>query len=448
MKRAAHPALPPGPVIPLAVQTLLFWWKLDWFLANCARRFGPIFTLHLFPWGRVVMVADPDAIKTVFTGDTTIWRAGESYELLAPLIGEHSIVLLDGDEHLSVRKRMLPPFHGQMLGRYEQLVETIAAQEVADWPIDEPIALVERMRAITLEVMLRTVIGAGESKRLDELRGVLADAVHLRPLMLLMWAWSPLQKVGPWRDYNVCLSHARRLIAEEVADRRADPLKDRRTDILSSFLCAGELADYELLDQLATLLLAGHDTSTTALAWAIERLVRHPAALARAREDESYLDAVVKETLRVRPVLPAVSRRLAVSTKLAGYSLPAGTTVVPAIRLVHSSPQVYPEPEAFRPERFLEGQGQGYTWIPFGGGTRRCIGAAFAVMQMRVVLRTILQQAELRPDRPDDEPVCNDHITLIPGRGCRVVKVADRPFGRRIEDDPDASAGWAAAVAD
>jgi cytochrome P450 len=302
-------------------------------------------------------------------------------------------------------------------------------------------ALVERMRAITLEVMLRTVVGANELQRQDDLRRVLADAVHLRPLILLMWAWRPLQNVGPWRAYNARLARARSLIAEEIAYRRSDPLKAQRTDILSSLLCAGELADHELLDQLATLLLAGHDTSTTALAWAIERLVRHPDALARAREDEHYLDAVVKETLRLRPVLPAVARRLASPTVLAGYALPAGTTVVPAIRLVHSSPRFYPEPDAFRPERFLEGQGQGYTWIPFGGGARRCIGAAFAGMQMRVVLRTILQSAELRADRPDDEPVHNDHITLIPGRGCRVVKVSDRPFDQRTAGAPDA---WAA----
>jgi len=423
--------LPPGPASPLPMQTALFWPRVDPFLRACRRRYGPTFTMRVFPWGTVVVVSDPEAVKTVFTGDPSIWRAGESYDLLAPLIGERSVVLLDGAEHLHVRKRMLPPFHGEMVRRHEQLIETIAAAEVARWPVGRPITLIEGMRAITLEVMLRAVIGAERPELLDELRVALADAVQLEALVLLMWAWPPLKRIGPWRAFIRRLGHARSLLSREIQRRRADPAVGERSDVLSLLISAGELDDDELLDQLATLLLAGHDTSTTALAWALERLVRHPAALARARRDEVYLGAVVKESLRLRPVLPAVARRVAEPVRLAGITLPAGTTVMPCIRLLHLSPDLYPDPTSFRPERFLEGQGHGYAWIPFGGGTRRCIGASFACSQMRIVLRTVLDRAELSPERPTDEPIKNRHITLVPGRGGRVVKTTSLTASRR-----------------
>ena len=419
--------LPPGPPMPRQAQTVLFWSRVDWFLRSCERRYGSAFTLRVFPWGTLVIVSDPADIKTVFTGDPGVWRAGESYEPLAPLVGERSVVVLDDAEHLHMRKRMLPAFHGDAVRRYEQVIEEIAAEEVAGWPIGRPIATVERMRAITLEVMLRAVIGAQEPRRLDELRLALAAAVQLQPLMLLMWAWAPLKGIGPWRAFNGRLEHARSLLRQEIEHRRADPSVAERSDVLSVLISAEELDDVELLDQLATLLLAGHDTTTIALAWALERLVRHPSALARAREDDRYLDAVIKEALRLRPVLPAVARQVAAPVQIGGYTVPAGTTVMPCIRLVHLSADLYPDPSSFRPERFLEGQGHGYAWIPFGGGTRRCAGAAFASFQMRIVLRTILARAELRADRPRDESVRNKHITLVPGRGGRVIKTRPLP---------------------
>jgi len=414
-------ALPPGPPMPLAAQTLAFWGNIDRFLRTCEGRYGPMFTMRVFPWGPTVVVSDPEAIEAVLTGSPQTWRAGESYDLLAPLIGERSIVVLDGPEHLHVRRQLLPPFHGESVRSYEQLIENVTAAEITRWPLDEPFELTERMRAITLEVLLRAVIGAEDSARLDELRRTLGRAVLLRPLVLLMWVWQPLAKVGPWRAFNECLAHARRLLQTEIALRRADPAVAQRTDVLSRLIAADELDDSLLLDQLATILLAGHDTSTTALSWAVERLVRHPQALARAQQDEPYLDAVVKETLRLRPVLPAVTRRTAVPVELTGTELPAGITVMPAIRLVQRSERHYSDPDEFRPERFLEGEGQGYSWIAYGGGTHRCIGATFANFQMRIVLRTILSSAELRADRDAPEPIANQHITLVPGRGGRVV---------------------------
>jgi cytochrome P450 family 135 len=417
-------ALPPGPPLPLAAQTLAFWGSIDRFLRGCERRYGSTFTMRVFPWGETVVVADPEAIETVLTGSPQLWRAGESYDLLSPLIGERSIVVLDGPEHLHVRRQLLPPFHGETVLGYEQLIEHITAAEISRWPIGKPFALTERLRSITLEVLLRAVIGTEESQRLDELRVTLARAVLLRPLLLLMWVWQPLGKVGPWRAFNNCLKHARDLLLDEIQLRRADPDVADRTDVLSRLIVAGELDDSLLLDQLATIMLAGHDTSTTALSWAMERLVRHPEVLARAQHDERYLDAVVKETLRMRPVLPAVTRRTAAPVQIAGMTLPAGVTVMPAIRLVQLSPRHYSDPDVFRPERFLEGEGQGYSWIAYGGGTHRCIGATFANFQMRIVLRTILARAELRADRAAEESVSNQHITLVPGRGSRVIMTA------------------------
>ncbi len=414
--------LPAGPSLPLWCQTLSFWTNVDRFLRGAQRRHGPLFTIRVFPWGTVVVISEAETIKEVFTADSEIWRAGESYALLAPLIGERSLVLLDGAEHLHARRQMLPPFHGEAVKRHEQVIAAIAAAEVAKWPYGEPFELTERMRAITLEVMLQTVIGAADPRRLATLRSALADAVQLRPALLAMWAFAPLKRIDPWRSYNARLERAKALLREEIARCRADPGLDERRDVLSSLVRAGELDEESLLDQLRTLLMAGHDTSTTALVWALERLVRHPRAMARAREDDAYLDAVIKETLRLRPVLPAVTRRASEPVELAGHHLPAGVTVMPCVRLAHLSEQHYSDPEAFRPERFLEGEGGGYTWIPFGGGPQRCIGATFALVQMRIVLRTVLANAELLPDRARDETIRNQHVTLEPSRGGRVLR--------------------------
>jgi cytochrome P450 len=415
-------ALPDGPSQPPWLQTIAFWRNVDGFLRAAQRRHGSPFTIRVFPWGPVVVVSEAEAIRELFRGDPAIWRAGESYKLLAPLIGERSLVLLDGAEHLQVRRQMLPPFHGDAVRRHEQAIASIAAAEVAGWPYGEPFELTERMRAITLEVMLQTVIGAAEPRRLALLRSALADAVQLRPVLLLMWAFPLLGRLDPWRGYRARLDRAKGLLREEIARRRVDPRLAERPDVLSCLIRAEELDEESLLDQLTTLLMAGHDTSTTALVWTLERLLRHPRALARAREDDAYLDAVIKEALRLRPVLPAVSRRTTAPVELAGHLLPAGVTVMACIRLTHLSPEYYSDPECFRPERFLEGEGGGYTWIPFGGGPQRCIGASFAMAAMRIVLRTVLAEAELLPDRAQGEAIRNQHITLVPSRGGRVVR--------------------------
>jgi len=419
--------LPPGPRWPLPVQSILTWNRtIPWFEAN-RRRYGPVFTIRSLPWGRAVVINDSELVKQVFTGDPAVYHAGEGNSMLAPVLGERSVLVLDDDAHLQARKRLLPPFHGESVRRYGEVVERIVADDVARWPVNKPFPLHPRMRAITLEVILQAVIGVTDPPRLRALREALPAAVPTDPTLLAMWVIPGLEHVGRWRRFRRTVEEANRLLREEIAARRVDPRLQEREDVLSQLVRAGETDDEELRDQIMTLLLAGHETTTTGLAWAFERLLRHPEALARAREDDddgAYLDAVVQETLRVRPVIPAVLRQLKAPVELGGWQLPAGVTVMPAIKLMHSDPTLFPEPQRFKPERFLDGEGSTYTWIPFGGGRRRCLGAAFASFEMRVALRTILRRTTLRADRARDERVRNHHITLVPARGARVVREA------------------------
>jgi hypothetical protein len=408
------------------VQSLLAWNCTIPFNAVCRRRYGRVFTMRVLPWGRTVVVNDANLVKQIFTGDPAVFHAGEGNSLLAPVLGERSVLVLDEDEHLQSRKRLLPPFHGESVRRYGEVVERIVAEECARWPLGEPFALHPRMRAITLEVILQAVIGVSDPVRLRALREVLPATVQIDPTIMAMWVYPRLEKVGRWRRFRTTVAQANRLLREEIAARRLDPSLAEREDVLSQLVRAGEIDDEELRDQIMTLLLAGHETTTTGLSWAFERLLRHPDALARAREgDDAYLDAVVRETLRVRPVIPAVLRQLKAPVELGGWQLPAGVTVMPSITLMHYDPELFPEPKRFRPERFLsDGESSTYTWIPFGGGRRRCLGAAFASFEMRVALRTILERTTLRADRPRGERARNHHITLVPARGARVVREA------------------------
>jgi cytochrome P450 len=408
------------------VQSALAWhWTIPFF-AWARRRYGPVFTIRALPWGKAVVVSDASLVKQIFTGDPSVFYAGAGNSLLAPVLGMRSVLVLDEDEHLQVRKRLLPPFHGEAVRRYGEVIEQIVGEEIARWPVGRPFALHPRMRAITLEVILQAVIGVSDPARLRALRELLPKTVQISPAIMAMWVFPALEHVGRWRRFRQSVSDANRLLREEIAQRRLDPRLDEREDVLSQLVRAGELDDEELRDQIITLLLAGHETTTTGLAWAFERLLRHPVILGRAREgDDAYLDAVVAETLRVRPVIPAVLRQLQAPIELGGFRLPAGVTVMPAITLMHSDPAIYPDPARFDPERFLEnGKGSTYTWIPFGGGRRRCLGAAFASFEMRVAMRTILKRTTLRADRTPGEKVRNHHITLVPARGARVVREA------------------------
>jgi cytochrome P450 family 135 len=420
-------SLPPGPRLPVALQTGLYWGYTDHYLRACHRRYGDAFTIRAFPAGTRVFLADPQDIKTIFTGDPEIFHAGEGNAVLEPVMGARSVLLIDGDEHIAQRRRMLPAFHGDSVKRYRDVVEAATQAEIDRWPLNRPFRLMPAMRRITLEVILRAVVGAEDPQRLTALRETLPRVADVGGTVMLLWVWPGLGRIGPWRRYRQAQARADDLLYQEIAEHRADPDLARRTDVLSLLMHQEQTDpagpdDRNLRDQLITLLLAGHETTTSALVWTFERLLRHPLILDRlsdsiAAGEEEYLDAVVKETLRLRPVIHDVARVLTAPAEVAGHCLPAGTVVSPSIGLVQSADANFPDAGAFRPERFLDGQAPPYSWIPFGGGSRRCLGAAFATFEMKTVLRTILSRAQLRPRRTRSEGTTVHHITLVPARG-------------------------------
>jgi cytochrome P450 family 135 len=422
--------LPPGPRLPGPLQALRLVARPLAFLHSCERRFGRTFTVSFAPYGRVVYLADPEDIRTVFSGDGATFHTGEARAPLADVLGQRSLLLLDEGEHLRERKLMLPPFHGERLRAYEDAMASITAAEMDSIPLGRPVALRPHMQAITLEVILRVVIGTREPERLEPLRRALSRLTSLNPILLLAASLvrRDLGPGSPWRTFTRIRDEADELLYEEIARRRAHPGGD---DMLSMLVEAREeqgrgLDDQALRDELVTLLLAGHETTATGLAWAFERLVRHPGAMARVREtldadDHTYLDAVVKETLRVRPVVLEVARYLMEPVELAGHRLPAGTAVMSSLALVALSSRHWDEPTAFRPERFLGEPPDAYTWIPFGGGVRRCLGASFALLEMRVVMRELLRRLDLAPARPEPERGRVRHVTFCPARDGEVV---------------------------
>ena len=402
-------------------------------LERSRERFGDHFTVTLSPGRTLVITSDPETVKQVFTGDPDLLHAGEANVILRPLLGPRSVLLLDGREHLRQRRLMLPPFHGERMKRYGDVMTEVAERHVARWPVGRPFATAPSLQAITLEVILRAVFGVSEPRRLQELgdalRHLLDSISGPVKVMGLQFASSQNPRPRtPWGRVRTLLKPADALLLDEIRTRRAAADADR-DDILSLLLAARDedgqaLSDAELRDELMTLLVAGHETTATALAWTLERIVRHPDVLARLRDEQStdYLDATIKETLRLRPVVPAVVRKLTAPGEFGGHELPAGVHIAPSIYLLHRRPDLYPDPAAFRPERFLERKPGTYEWIPFGGGIRRCLGASFALFEMRAVLQTILRHAELEADAgAGDERITRRTITFTPARGGRIT---------------------------
>jgi cytochrome P450 family 135 len=406
---------------------------MQW-MERCQARYGDVWTMRIAQEGDWVMLSDPDHVKQVFTGDPKVFHAGEGNAILSPLVGHTSVLTLDEKPHMTQRKLMLPPFHGERMQRYGELMREIAEREIDSWPTGRPFEVWPRMQAITLEVILEAVFGLEEGPRLEALRERLRQVLEAStdPVTMLL-----LALLGPDRFSRLGmvrreLDPADELLLSQIRQSREDPRLEEREDILSLLLQAryddGEpMADSELRDELMTLLAAGHETTATSLAWTLERLTRHPEKLERLRaeveagEEDEYLDAVVKETLRLRPVLPVVVRRLTEDTEVAGWRLPAGTKVAPCIHLMHRREDVYPEPRRFRPERFLEQPAGTYTWIPFGGGVRRCLGASFALFEMKQVLSALVTRVDITAPDPAPEPVRRRAITLTPGRGGRIA---------------------------
>ncbi len=434
MSIAVHPKLPPGPRMPTSLQTLGWGARPLPFMERCRERYGDVFTLRIRNENTWVFLCDPEDIKRVFTGDPSVLRAGEANAVLKPVVGPRSVLLLDEPTHMAHRKLMLPPFHGERMARYDQLMVDLARENIVRWPIGEPFALLPRMQEITLEVIVRAVFGIAEAQRLERMRGVLRGMIDwvTNPRRLAALALLGPARIERNRRFRAAMDPVDEVVLEEIRRRRSEPDLAEREDILSMLVQAtyedgSAMDDRELRDELMTLLVAGHETTATSLSWALERLLRHPEKLARLRaeiqagEGEEYLDAVVKETLRLRPVLPAVVRKLAEPMEFGGHLVPAGVAVAPCIYLMHRREDIYPNPRAFRPERFLERPAGTYTWIPFGGGVRRCLGASFAQLEMKRVLQTVLSDVQLAPAEPRSERVVRRSITLNPEHGGRVV---------------------------
>ena len=425
--------LPPGPRMPRALQTAIWFGNAQWMLDQCAARFGETFTLRILNEGTWVVLSRPDDLKQVFTGDPSVFHAGEGNQILLPILGENSVLLLDDAGHLEQRKLLLPPFHGKRMERYAQLMAEIAAAEIDSWPRGEPYALRPRMQALTLEIILRAVFGLGEGERLERLRAELRRLLDIvtNPRMMLFPALLGPRRLARMKLFQRDVARVDGPIYEEIAERRREGHLDERDDILSLLLQArhedgAPMTDVELRDELMTLLVAGHETTATALAWAIERLIRHPDKLGRLTQEvreggTEYLDAVITETLRLRPVISLVARRLTQPVDIGGWELPAGVTVSPSIYLVHRRADIYPDPERFIPERFIDTPPGTYTWIPFGGGVRRCLGASFAQFEMRVVLAELVQRRQLAPARTESEQVKRRAITETPRRNTEVI---------------------------
>jgi cytochrome P450 family 135 len=428
-RSSAADTLPPGPSASRPRQTVRWIFRPGAMLEDCQRRYGDMFTLRIAYEGLWVFLAHPDMVKQVFTGDPRVLHAGEANVVLLPMLGHHSVLLLDDAAHMSQRKLMLPSFHGERMRGYEQVMADVARAEIERWPLGEAHPVRPMMQQITLEVIMRTVFGVEDEDRRRPLRDALERALEWGsdPRRMALLASLGPHRVADARMFRRVRDPADELIYEEIRRRRKASDLAERDDVLSLLLQARHedgrpMSDEELRDELMTLLVAGHETTASSLAWAVERLVRHPDKLDRLRDGEDdYLDAVCKETLRLRPILALVLRRLTEPMEIGGRMLPAGVNLAPCIYLVHRRADVYPEPLAFRPERFLEQPAGTYTWIPFGGGVRRCLGASFALFEMKVVLRELVGRLALRVDDPRSERITRRAITLVPDRGGTVV---------------------------
>jgi cytochrome P450 len=427
--------LPPGPRLPRTLQTVAWWNRTVPFLERCRERYGKRFTMRLLQAPPFVHHSEPEHLREIFTAPPEVLHPGEGARLLEPVVGANSVILLDERAHLSQRKLMLPAFHGEKMKRLSGLMEEVSEREVARWPKGEPIALHPRLQALTLEIILRAVFGLDEGDRLDSMRARLAGILQFgaRPSSTLPM----LQRGRRWREFLRGREEADALIYETVDERRGDG--DERDDVLAMLLEArhedgSPMSPLELRDELMTLLVAGHETTASELAWAFERLARTPDVLARlteeidAGDDDAYVTATVHETLRRRPVLPNAAPRLVMEpVEIGGWRYEPGVCLIADGYLVHHDPDIYPDPYAFRPERFLGEQPGTYTWIPFGGGRRRCLGASFALLEMKIVLRAVLAQNELALPAPGPEGARRRSITLSPKAGSRAVLRARRP---------------------
>ena len=421
------------------IQGLGFWTRPLAFLERARARYGKRFTIRLPFAPPFVFITNPDEIKQVYTAPADVLHPGEGARVLEPVVGANSVILLDGASHMEQRKLMLPAFHGERIERLTGLVEEVVDRELAAWEGERELTLAPRMQQLTLEIILRAVFGLDPGERLDRVRGRLSELLSFGDHPLTLFGPPSelvariLNRVGPLKGFFDLRDDVDRLLFELIDERRAG--NGNRADVLSMLLEArhedgSPMSGQELRDELMTLLVAGHETTATSLSWAFERLTRQPATLARLVEeidsgDDAYLTATIQETLRRRPVLPNTAPRLVVKPiEVGGWSYEPGVCLVANAYLVHHDREIYDGPYAFRPERFLEQPPGTYTWIPFGGGRRRCLGASFAMLEMKVVLRAVLSRYSVEARAPRPEGVTRRNITIRPADGARVAIAA------------------------
>jgi cytochrome P450 len=445
--------LPPGPSMPIALQTLGFWSRPNAFMERCAARYGKRFTLRIIAQLPFVVLWDPAEIKEVFQAPPDVLYPGEGARILEPLVGRHSVILLDEGPHLEQRKLLLPAFHGERMQRLSGLMAELAEREVASWPRGERIALHGRLQGLTLEIILRAVFGLEQGPQLDELRGLVTEILAFaeNPLSMLPRPPRLFTLRGPIARQDRLHARTDKLIYELIDERRRAGAEG--DDVLAMLLAAehedgSPMSPEELRDELMTALVAGHETTASELAWGFERLSREPAVIERLYDeldgdsDEAYLTATIQEILRHRPVLPHAEPRLVKQpVEIGGITYQPGVTLAAHAHLVHHDSAIYPEPHAFRPERFIESEGGKapgtYTWIPFGGGRRRCLGASFSLLEMKLALRAVLERCELQPVGAHGERARRRNITVSPMRGCEVI-VRERTTKRRVAYPPAA----------
>jgi len=417
---------------------MAFWTRPLAFLERCRARYGKRFTLRLPAAPPFVMLSDPAQVKEVFTAPADVLHPGRGAKVLEPVVGSHSVILLDGDAHMEQRKLMLPAFHGERMAALTGVIAEVAERTVASWPRDTPVELHPRMQSLTLEIILRAVFGLESGERFDALRGRLEAMLAFGERPISMVPPTPekaltqiLGRVGPYAGFLRLQAEADEMLFGLIDERRRDGAD--RDDVLAMLLAArhedgSPMTQQELRDELMTLLVAGHETTASTLAWICARLPRHPEVLGQltaeldSGDGDAYLTATIQESMRRRPVLPNVAPRLVMQpVDVGGWSYPAGVCLVPNAYLLHHDPDVYPDPYAFRPERFLSEPPGTYTWIPFGGGRRRCLGASFAMLETKIVLRALLSSRELRDSGAGPEVARRRNITVRPSRSAVAV---------------------------
>jgi cytochrome P450 len=426
--------LPPGPPTPALVNLLGLWKRPASYLERLRARYGPRITLKLPFQPPFVLITDPEEIKELFTAPADVIHPGEGARILEPLLGPNSVILLDEAPHLRQRKLLLPAFHGEKMQALTGLMTELTHRELDGWPTGEAVALHPRLQRLTLEIILRAVFGLDRGPRLDELRESLTELLEFSesPGSILPTVQRLVGWFGPYRRFNELVGHVDELIYAQIAERRRSVGEDRG-DVLGMLIGArheddSPMSEQEIRDELMTALVAGHETTASQLAWAFERLAREPASRHRLTEEiddgqtEEYLMAAIHEILRLRPVLPNPEPRLTKQPiAIGGFRYPAGVALLASAYLVHHDPAIYPEPYAFRPERFVGKSPGTYTWIPFGGGRRRCLGASFAMQEMKIVLAAVLSRFEIEATSPAAERTGRRSITYSPAGGATVV---------------------------